>query len=831
MMRLSALLLFLGSSATTLAALEPDPSFGVAGLATHTVRGPTDEVIRAMQVDDQDRIVSAYSGFSGRGVSRHLADGTLDASFGDGGSAALDFGPRDLVVQADGRIVVVGGSSGPFLEQDWRLTRLLPDGTTDTSFGTNGQVTLDWFASSDEALSVALAADGSLVVGGRAFDPANGTAFAVALFDTQGDLQLWRADKLFAGTADFCNQVLVQPDGMILCTGLARNFSSAVMAALRYESDLEIDTGFGTNGLATVTYAEGPAEAEAAILLPGGEIVLGGFVDDADDYALALARLTSDGALDSAFAGDGRAMLQLAGSDSENVRGLHLDGTRILAAVYAEDAEDFIVTAFTGAGVPDTGFGASGTVSIDFNGLSDLGLAISGHQGGLLVGGRASAAERSEQSDLALARLTANGTLDQAFSGDGRRQDGFSGPVTSWTTDAVLRDDGGLVTVGYAGPTLSSRDFRLTAFNEDGSIDVSFGQQGSATADFDNGMDEGRAAARLGDGRLLVAGVVRPDSGTDDFALARFLADGSLDTSFGNQGWAVVDLDGNTDTARDLVVQPDGKILVAGEGTFPSHGFTRDFAVVRFNSDGSLDAGFGDGGVARLSVDTFDEGAAIGLMADGRILVGGTTGGNYVVVRFNADGSPDAGFGSGGAVVFDFFGDFDFLRDVIVIEDWQGQGVRVVATGMARDGGESPVYEDFAAVMFDADGSVETGFGNSGQVVRDISGGADRAESIVLIDAHLVLAGRTGVVPDFAALALTLDGQEATGFFGGGAVFEADFAGSNDDIMAALDYQGALVLAGTAFFPGESGGLQKIALARLSASQRIFSDRFEQPEN
>jgi len=829
MTRWIIVLSMLGLAAAAPAALEPDLAFGDDGRVTQVASGPTDEAIVAMAVDPQDRVVSAYSGISGRGVSRHLADGSLDVGFGVDGRVVLDFQPRDLVIQADGRIAVVGGDTGPLLEQDWRVACLMPDGTLDSGYGTDGEIELDWFGSGDEALSAALAADGSLVVGGRAFDPSAGTAFAVAIFDTQGTRQFWRATKLAAGTADICNRVLVQDDGKIICAGLIRNFSNAVMVVLRYESDLDFDTDFGTDGLAVVTFPEGPAEAQHAVLLSGGEILLGGFVDDADDWALALARLTSAGALDTSFSTDGMAMTQLPGSDTESIRGLLPDGNRILATVFDQDRPDFLVAGFTSDGALDATYGQSGLAEIDFNGLVDASSAIVGHQGQVLVGGGAAAQQRAARIDLGLVRLDGEGALDPAFSGDGRRQDGLSGPVTAWTTDAVRRDDGGVVTVGYVGPSFDSREVLVTAFNANGSPDTAFGEQGSVTADFDNGMDEARAVARLADGRLLVAGVVRPDPGTDDIALARFLADGSLDTSFGDQGWAVVDLDGNTDAARDLVVQPDGKILVGGDGTFPSHGFTHDFAVVRFNADGTLDAAFGVGGVARLSVDTFDEAAAISLQANGQIILGGSSDGDYVVARFDSDGSLDTDFGTDGIVVYDFLGQFDFMRDLLVIDDWDGQGERILAVGMARNGGSSPLDEDFAAVMMDADGLLETGFGSGGQVVRDISGGQDQAASVVVAASNLVLAGRVGSPQDFGAWALTSAGADAAGYFAGGAVFTADFAGSSDEVLAVLADGEALLLAGQSFHPEELGGIQKIALLRLAVSERIFSDSFEQP--
>ena len=811
------------------AGLEPDPAFGEDGRVTRVAFGPTGEGVVAMDVDAQDRVVSAYSGLSGRGVSRHLASGMLDGNFGTGGRVVLDFAVRDLVIQPDGRIVVVGGDVGALLEQDWRIARLLPDGSPDASFGDGGEIVLDWFGSGDEALSVALAADGSLVVGGRAFDPNTGTAFAVAVFDVQGSLLVWRADKLFAGTADICNRVLIQPDDRIICAGLARNPGGALMAVVRYEADLDVDTGFGTDGLATVTFPEGPAETNDALLLSGGEILLGGFVDDTDDYALALARLTAAGALDEEFSTDGRAMVHIPGSPTELVRGLLVHGGRIYAAVLDEVRSDFIVAGFTPGGVLDGAFGDSGLVEIDFNGLADLSLAITEHQGQVLVGGSVGAEQLAAQTDLGLARLTASGALDPDFGLGGLRQDGLTGPVTAWTTDAVFRDDGGVLTVGYTGGTLSSREFLLSAFDVDGSPDTAFGQEGSVTADFGNDKNEARAVARLADGRLLVAGVVRGAGGTDDFAVARFLADGTLDTSFGSSGWSVVDLDGSADTLHDLEVQADGRILLGGEGYFPGSSGTRDFALVRLSSDGALDPSFGSGGVARVSVDTFDETAAIDLLAGGDIVLGGSSSGDYVVIRFNGDGSLETSFGTAGVASHDFLGQYDFMRDLVVVDDWQGKGERIVAVGMARNGGSSPSDEDFAAVMFDTDGSPETGFGSAGQVVVDLSAGQDQALAVALMDSNLVLAGRSGSPSDFAALALTADGQADAAFFTDGSSFTLDFAGSSDEPATVLSGGAGLLLAGQSFHPGELGGIQKITLLRMAVSQRLFEDRFESP--
>ncbi|MEN1729671.1 MAG: hypothetical protein AAGJ52_14645, partial [Pseudomonadota bacterium] len=121
-----------------------DPDYGVDGLALQTASGPTDEAIVATAVDAQNRILAAVPGLGSRGVARFQSDGALDTGFGTNGLFRTDFEVRDVLVQPDGRIVAVGGDTGAFGTQDWRLVRLTANGDLDSSFGTQGQVSLDW---------------------------------------------------------------------------------------------------------------------------------------------------------------------------------------------------------------------------------------------------------------------------------------------------------------------------------------------------------------------------------------------------------------------------------------------------------------------------------------------------------------------------------------------------------------------------------------------------------------------------------------------------------------------------------------------------------------
>jgi len=239
-------------AAPVTAQLDLQSSFGVDGLVALQGQGPNDESIVDMRVDASDRIVFVFSGFGSSGVGRLLPDGTLDPAFGNGGTVLLSFSAAALAIQADGGIVIGGTSTDAQGVDTWRLARLLADGSVDTAFGTNGEQDFVWFGDTDDLNALAVDANGDIVVAGRAFDPSVGSGLAVAIFNSAGQVLHQRFTKVLAGNADWCEDVLVQSDGRIVCVGLTRNFDFARMIAVRFEDDLDIDTSFGVNGVALV---------------------------------------------------------------------------------------------------------------------------------------------------------------------------------------------------------------------------------------------------------------------------------------------------------------------------------------------------------------------------------------------------------------------------------------------------------------------------------------------------------------------------------------------------------------------------------------------------
>ncbi|WP_405888775.1 calcium-binding protein [Streptomyces sp. NBC_01136] len=339
--------------------------------------------------------------------------------------------------------------------------------------------------------------------------------------------------------------------------------------------------------------------------------------------------------------------------------------------------------------------------------------------------------------------------------------------------DLVLQPDGKIVTVGS-----NTSDFSVMRHNADGSLDTSFGSGGEVVTDFSGGEDGAAGAALQPDGKIVVVGTSEiPDNGCCWFTVARYNANGTLDTGFGDGGWVRTDFGHDGSSAGEAVaVQPDGRIVAAGE----SGG---EFAVARYDTDGHLDTTFGGTGKV---LTAFAEGAIgndMALQPDGRIVVAGYTGStrmDFALARYNTDGSLDTGFGTGGRVSTDF-GDYDFANGVAVQSDG-----RIVAAGSTD--------ADFALARYNANGSLDAGFGTGGRVTTDFGGTAEQAHDVALQpDGRIVAAGvRAG---DFVVDRYNADGTLDTGFGTGGRTV-TDFGGYEEASSVAVQADGRTVAFG-----------------------------------
>ncbi|MFB8828765.1 delta-60 repeat domain-containing protein [Azotobacter sp. CWF10] len=382
----------------------------------------------------------------------------------------------------------------------------------------------------------------------------------------------------------------------------------------------------------------------------------------------------------------------------------------------------------------------------------------------------------------------------------------------------ALQPDGRILLTGRSYSIASkSYDFGVIRLNADGTLDTGFDGDGKAAFDIDRSFDEARSLSVLPDGGILVAGYSVTSSNNTDFSLIRLNADGTLDTGFGDAGQVVVDIGGggDQDSAYDLAVQPDGKILLAGE----SHS---NFTVIRLNADGTLDSGFGvDGKVTDLGGSQSE---SLFLQPDGRILLVGPTynasSGNYDfgVLRLNADGTLDTSFGTDGKVTFDG-GGHEYGNDLIVQPDGKilAAGISFVDTSAT-----STPSNNFRVIRLNADGTLDTGFSEDGEVIVDVARHHDFGFSMALQpDGRILVAGMSRVSGDpnsnynFSVVRLNADGTLDTSFSDDGkAIF--DVGGSYDEGRSlTVQSDGKILLAGSSYNPGS--GNYDFSVIRLNA--------------
>ncbi len=406
----------------------------------------------------------------------------------------------------------------------------------------------------------------------------------------------------------------------------------------------------------------------------------------------------------------------------------------------------------TTAGSLDSTFGTGGIVRTDFSGNVDQANAVAIQPNGQIVAAGASFSNSKTVEDFIVARYNADGSLDKRFAKNGKITTDFFRNVDSINAIAI-QPDGKIIVAGFAqlpGAGGNPRVFALARYRSDGNPDTSFGNGGSLTTSFGGNFAAASAIMLQPDGKIVVAGTVDfnpdlPGSGLD-FALARYNPSGSLDGSFGKGGKVVFDFFGSFDQANAAVLQPDGKIIVAGSASYDE--FNRDigFALARFNSDGSTDFGFGSGG--KQITDFFGAGAkanGVVLQADGKFVVAGTASDSstrpvatdIALARYNSDGTLDAGFGNGGETAIPFVNSATEQGNALALLP---DGKIIVAGAAFKTFSTAP---DFALVRYNSDGSLDTGFGNGGTITTNVANDTDVAQAVVVqSDGKIVAAGR-----------------------------------------------------------------------------------------
>ncbi len=341
----------------------------------------------------------------------------------------------------------------------------------------------------------------------------------------------------------------------------------------------------------------------------------------------------------------------------------------------------------------------------------------------------------------------------------------------------------------------SDTDFALARYNADGTLDTSFGTGGKVTTPIGSGNDMGVSAALQDDGKIVVAGMSH--NGTNyDFALARYSTDGSLDTSFSGDGKLTTSFGSMDDAAYSVVIQSDGKIVATGYYTVT--GGDNDFALARYNTDGSLDTSFDTDGKVTTNIGVSDNAAfASVLQPDGKIVTAGYsyTGVNdwdFALARYNTNGSLDNSFDSDGLVVTSISALDDMIYGIAIQPDW-----KIVAVGYTNNGSNF----DFALARYATTGALDTSFDGDGKKTVAFGSGNDVANAVaVQSDGKMVASGysNNGSNNDFALARFATDGALDTGFNSTGKVTTAIGSSTDESYSVAIQSDGKIMAAGRA---------------------------------
>lgn len=388
---------------------------------------------------------------------------------------------------------------------------------------------------------------------------------------------------------------------------------------------------------------------EALVAGRDGKLTVAGLSRRGSSRLWALARYTAAGTLDRSFGTGGKVLTDFGARSEGGARSLAIgrDG-KIVVTGYMylppRTYSGFAIARYTSSGKLDPTFGRNGRVVTYFGsrGASAQAVAIQAN-GRIVAVGRGDAGSRS---GFALARYTRQGRLDRRFGRGGKVLTNFGVRGSAGANAVAIQPDGRIAVAGdlFRG---SRTDFALARYNVDGTLDQRFGNRGRIVARVGDADSYPSTLVVQKDGKLVVGGsaYLAPAAAV---ALVRFSAEGALDPGFGRGGTVVT----NAGSGSALAIQRDRKLVMAGTGSGRIRG---EFALARFLEDGSLDESFGRDGKLLTAFHRRAVANAVVVRADGKIVVGGTVAGlDFALARYTSSGTLDGSFGRGGKVLTDF---------------------------------------------------------------------------------------------------------------------------------------------------------------------------------
>jgi uncharacterized delta-60 repeat protein len=369
------------------------------------------------------------------------------------------------------------------------------------------------------------------------------------------------------------------------------------------------------------------------------------------------------------------------------------------------------------------------------------------------------------------------------------------GTSSSYVYNTLIQSDGKIILTGTSSDSGGNNYFTLARYTTAGALDTTFDTDGIVTTTIGPNNNINTSVIQA-DGKIIAAGYGYVGGGNAYFAMARYTTAGALDTTFDTDGIVTTTIGTDGDYARDIALQPDGKIILAGQS---NTGSLSAFALARYTITGTLDTTFGTAGVVTSTFELSNNPAGVAVQPDGKILVGGNCSdsihNSFALARYTASGVLDTTFGANGVVTTTLgtsdCNAYDMVR--------QADG-KIVMGGYAN----SLLGNDFALLRYTASGAIDTAFGTNGVVTTTAGVGNDHSLYRIVLQSNgkIVVSGyaESAISYDIGLVRYNANGTLDATFNSDGILNQPVGSGQSEGYDLAIQADGKIVVGGYARF-------------------------------
>lgn len=732
-------------------------------------------------------------------------------SFGTNGRVLTNLGMDQTAfsdasaLQPDGKILMCGYmqlSSTTFC-----VIRVSPQGILDNTFGNNGRVYLT--EAPFDAFSMAIQGDGKIIVTGS-----DDSSILVVRLNTNGTL-----DNTYNGNGKVRistpgtnlrgYKIVLQSDGKAMLAGTSTNqayLSDAFVARLLTNGTL--DSSFNGNGKKVIPVCANNDVAYGIGFQSNGKIIITGFAYFTSNKDLYCLRLNTDGTNDNSFNGTGTYIYAGPYEDIGHSIAVQSDDKIIVGG---SSNGDFLITRLTATGTLDYSFNSTGITNVSIGINNQVTNLFINSSGKIIVTGNSYISSATDW-DFSAFQLTSTGILDPAFNGSGM----MSIPVTNdveHCTGSVLQPDGKLVLTGSSNQYVL---FILARVNSNGIKDNTFGTNGIVIEQMNPTSDIAAAFITQPDNKIVVSGM-KDGQLTNGLVLVRYLSNGKVDSSYGINGTHVYSIPNFS--MRGMHYTTDNKIIISGNtgGQYP---YPDAMTAVKVDANGNLDYTLNGNGIYTVPTNGIGNNtAASALQPDGKILLAGMTEDSVpskiIVARVNSNGGMDASFGTNGITIIPVDTLYTYCSDMTLQNDG-----KILLTGSLDRGNN---VSDLLVIRLNNDGSPDYTFNQTGTKLIELAPLSYNEGIRILVQPNgkIVIGGDLQTNSDFLAIIrLNSDGTFDNTFNDSGFVLYGSAPYGSYPTTLALGSQGRIYFGG---FIYDSTYYSQMMLTRILPSGRVDS--------